>query len=489
MRHGVKYSLWLYRRQPNFVGQLDVNPGLVSTRPFLIQRGYSLYLQAMSEKNKLGLFSLTMIVIGLVIGTGIFRTSKDAANAAATPTIFFAAWIVAGLVAICGALTYAEIGSRYPITGGYYKIFSYAYHPSLAFGINIIILISNAASLSGVALIGSEYITPLLVEADAVAKWKPVLAVAAIVLFYGVNLLGLRMSSQTQNVLMVIKIGMLLVIVAALFFPSVHSTAPVIIDESKTSVAALLLSFGVALKATSFTYGGYQQTINFGDEVQNPQKNIPKGIFIGIIVIIILYLLVSYSYVKVIGFNNLKETSGIASVVAEKMFGAPGKYGSSVLLFLAVLAYVNVLLLSNPRVMYAMSVDGILPKAFSKKDEKKDVLTVSLTVFAAICVVVLFFADTFDRILSFVIFLDSIGMATSAATIFVLRKRTKHLDGTGIYSMKFYPLLPLIFIAAYIFVGTMIAVKEPMLALTGTAVLAGFIILYFAAQRLKKNNQ
>ncbi len=443
----------------------------------------------MSEKNKLGLFSLTMIVIGLVIGTGIFRTSKDAANAAATPTIFFAAWIVAGLVAICGALTYAEIGSRYPITGGYYKIFSYAYHPSLAFGINIIILISNAASLSGVALIGSEYITPLLVEADAVAKWKPVLAVAAIVLFYGVNLLGLRMSSQTQNVLMVIKIGMLLVIVAALFFPSVHSTAPVIIDESKTSVAALLLSFGVALKATSFTYGGYQQTINFGDEVQNPQRNIPKGIFIGIIVIIILYLLVSYSYVKVIGFNNLKETSGIASVVAEKMFGAPGKYGSSVLLFLAVLAYVNVLLLSNPRVMYAMSVDGILPKAFSKKDEKKDVLTVSLTVFAAICVVVLFFADTFDRILSFVIFLDSIGMATSAATIFVLRKRTKHLDGTGIYSMKFYPLLPLIFIAAYIFVGTMIAVKEPMLALTGTAVLAGFIILYFAAQWLKKNNQ
>lgn len=453
-------------------------------RAFFSPGSYSLYLQAMSEKNKLGLFSLTMIVIGLVIGTGIFRTSKDAASAAATPTIFFAAWIVAGLVAICGALTYAEIGSRYPVTGGYYKIFSYAYHPSLAFGINIIILISNAASLAGVALIGSEYITPLIVKADAVAQWKPVLAIAAIVLFYGVNLLGLRMSSHTQNVLMIIKIGMLLVIVAALLFPSVQSTAPVIIDESKTSVAALLLSFGVALKATSFTYGGYQQTINFGDEVQNPQKNIPKGIFIGIIVIIILYLLVSYSYVKVIGFNNLKETSGIASVVAEKMFGPAGKYGASILLFLAVLAYVNVLLLSNPRVMYAMSIDGILPKAFSQKNERRDVLTVSLTVFAAICVVVLFFADTFDRILSFVIFLDSIGMATSAATIFVLRKRTKHLDGTGIYAMKFYPLLPLIFIAAYIFVGTMIAVKEPMLALTGTAVLAGFIILYFVARRL-----
>lgn len=445
------------------------------------------YLHRMTTKNKLGLFSLTMIVIGLVIGTGIFRTSKDAAAAAATPTIFFAAWIVAGLVAVCGALTYAEIGSRYPVTGGYYKIFSYAYHPSLAFGINVIILISNAASLSGVALIGSEYITPLLFSADSVEQLKPFVAMAAIILFYGVNLMGLRMSSQTQNVLMVIKIGMLLVIIAALFFPSLHSTAPVIVDETKTTTAALLLSFGVALKATSFTYGGYQQTINFGEEVENPKRIIPKGIFIGIVVIIVLYLLVSYSYVKVIGFNNLKETSGIASVVAEKMFGTTGKYASSILLFLAVLAYVNVLLLSNPRVMYAMSTDGILPTVFQKKDVKRDVLTVSLTVFAAICIIVLFFADKFEKILSFTIFLDSIGMATSAATIFILRRKTRHLDGSGIYSMKLYPILPLLFIIAYIFVGTMIAVKEPQLALTGISVLAGFIILYFIVKRFQKS--
>lgn len=443
----------------------------------------------MTSKNKLGLFSLTMIVIGLVIGTGIFRTSKDAAEAASTPTVFFTAWIVAGLVAICGALTYAEIGSRYPVTGGYYKIFSYAYHPSLAFGINVIILISNAASLSGVALIGSEYITPLLFGPGSVEQWKPFIAMGAIILFYGVNLMGLRMSSQTQNVLMVIKIGMLLVIISSLFFPGIHSSAPVIIDESKTSAAALLLSFGVALKATSFTYGGYQQTINFGEEVENPQKNIPKGIFTGIIIIIGLYLLVSYAYVKVIGFNELKNTSGIAAVVAEKMFGPAGKYGSSLLLFLAVLAYVNVLLLSNPRVMYAMSTDGILPTVFQKKDEKRDVLTVSLTVFAAVCVVVLFFADKFEKILSFTIFLDSIGMATSAATIFILRKRTRHLDGTGIYSMRLYPLLPVLFIIAYTFVGVMIAVKEPKLALTGISVLAGFILLYFIVKAMKPGQQ
>src|SRR5215217_110710 len=113
----------------------------------------------MINKPKLTLFDLTMIVIGLVIGMGIFRTSRDAAQAALTPSIYFAAWAIGGVVALCGALTYAEIGSRYPVTGGYYKVFSYAYHPSIAFALNCSILISNAASISGVALIGGGYIT------------------------------------------------------------------------------------------------------------------------------------------------------------------------------------------------------------------------------------------------------------------------------------------------------------------------------------------
>ena len=451
------------------------------------------YLQTMAAKNKLGLFSLTMIVIGLVIGMGIFRTSKDAASAALTPSIFFAAWIIGGFVAFCGALTYAEIGSRYPVTGGYYKIFSYAYHPSIGFAINCIILISNAASLSGVALIGSEYITPIIFKSGATDLIKSFIAMGAIIIFYGINLMGLRMSSQTQNVLMVIKITMLVVLIASLFFPSLYNhAAQTAVDLKTQTFGAILLSFGVALKATSFTYGGYQQTINFGDEVENPKKNIPRGIFIGILVIVTLYLLASFAYYKVIGFHDLKypaeNSPGIAAIIAEKMFGPAGRYASSILLFVAVLAYVNVLLLSNPRVMYAMSEDGILPAAFKKKEEKKDVLTVSLTVFAAVCIIVLFFANTFDKILSFTIFLDSIGMATSAATIFVLRRRTKHLDGTGIYSMKLFPLMPVIFILTYLFVGTMIAVENWRYAVIGFSVLAFFLLVYFAATKWLKRN-
>jgi basic amino acid/polyamine antiporter, APA family len=445
------------------------------------------YLQRMSTKPKLGLFDLTMIVIGLVIGMGIFRTASDAARDALTPAVFFSAWIAGGLIALCGALTYAEIGSRFPVMGGYYKVFAECYHPSVAFAINCIILISNAASLSGVALIGSEYISQALFGTAASDSTKAVIAMAAIGLFYGVNLMGLRMSSKTQNVLMIIKIGMILLLISSLFFNMGHSKSLDVTMAQSHSWGDYIKSFGAALIAVSFTYGGYQQTINFGAEVDQPRRTIPRGIFIGILAIITLYLAVSFAYYKAIGFENLKTARGIAAIVAEQLFGPTGRYVFSILLFVAVLAYVNVLLLSNPRVMFAMSEDGILPAAFKKRDEKKDVLTVSLTAFALISIIVLFFAETFDKILGFTIFLDSIGMATSAATIFILRKRTKHLDGTGIYKMKAFPLLPLIFISAYVFVGISIWIKTPNLAWTAIAVFAAFLILYFLVARFKQS--
>ncbi len=438
------------------------------------------------KSNKLNLFSLTMIVIGLVIGMGIFRTSSDAANAAITPNVFFIAWVAGGLVALCGALTYAEIGSRLPVTGGYYKVFAECYHPSIAFAINCIILISNAASLSGVALIGSEYISQIIFVNDPGSFVKALIAMSAIIIFYGVNLMGLRMSSQTQNVLMIIKIGLVVLLISSLFFPSNYASQTLKSIFPDPTWSDYIKSFGIALIAVSFTYGGYQQTINFGGEVENARKTIPRGIFIGILVIIALYLAVSFAYYKVIGFEELKTSRGIAAIVAEKMFGPSGRYIISILLFLAVLAYVNVLLLSNPRVMYAMSQDGILPAAFSKKDSKRDVLTVSLSVFAAICVIVLFFMDEFNEILSFTIFLDSFGMAFSAATIFILRKRTKHLDGTGIYTMKLYPLMPLIFIAAYVFVAISITIDTPRFALIGIGAIAAFMLIYFIMVSAKK---
>ncbi len=439
----------------------------------------------MTPKNKLGLFSFTMIVIGLVIGMGIFRTAATSAKDSINPSVYFSAWIVGGLVALCGALTYAEIGSRYPVTGGYYKVFAKAYHPSIAFAINCLILVSNAASLSGVALIGSGYVLQLFP-----GEWndthKALLSCVAIIAFYLINLRGLKMSSRAQNILMLIKITMIIVLIAALFFPQHYATQAATSVHQSFSTLDWIKSLGISLIAVSFTYGGYQQTINFGSEVDKPAKNIPKGIFIGITVIIILYLLANVSYYNIVGFERMKDEKQVASVVIDKVFGAQGAAVFSAFLFLGVLAYVNGLLLSNPRVMYAMGEDGSLPKIFAKQNEKTNVLTFSLTVFAAICIVILFFSQEFEKILSFTIFLDCFGMVLSAATIFWFRKKTKHLDDTGIYKMKLFPVLPIIFMAAYIFVGTSIAISDPKAALIGVAVLAAFIAIYFLFRKPNK---
>lgn len=451
----------------------------------------------MAQRPKLKLFDFTMIVISLVIGMGIFRTPVNVAKDAPTTFAFFAAWIAGGLVALCGALTYAEIGSRLPVTGGYYKVFSYAYHPSIAFGVNCLILVSNAASLAGVAIIGGEYITGVFVpqlkdpeylkiaaNAQHIRVVQMMIAFAAIVIFYGVNLLGLKMSARTQSVLMVIKIILILLLITPIFFAA---EAPVsIVHSISPTMNEYIRAFGTGLVAVSFTYGGYQQTINFGAEVDRPNRNIPRGVFLGIFTIIVLYLTINYAYIKVIGFEALKNSKNIAAIMASKIFGENAERILSTFLFLSVLAYVNVLLMSNPRVMYAMSEDRILPPVFRKRNERTGALVISLSVFAALCALILFWAEEFDKILSFSIFLDCFGMILSAGSIFILRKKTRHLDDTGIFRMKLYPLLPLIFIAAYLFVGISLLINQTELSLIGLGVLTVFICIYFFLQVTKK---
>jgi APA family basic amino acid/polyamine antiporter len=457
------------------IGKTNVNPNM-------------LYLSFM-KSGKLNLFDLTMIVVSLVIGMGIFRTPVNVAKQAGSTDMFFLAWIVGGIVALCGALTYAEIGSRYPVTGGYYRIFSYCYHPSIAFAINCIILVSNAASLAGVALIGAEYLTNILFKGSTNAQAiKMAISTVAILIFYGVNLLGLKMSARTQNVLTVIKIGLVLLLISALFTGDYANTFTTNSPREDTSWSSYLKAFGACLVAVSFTYGGYQQTINFGGEVQNAPKIMPRGIFFGIAIIMLLYLTINYTYYKVIGFGNLKEAESIAAILAGKIFGEQGFTILSILLFLSVLAYVNVLLMSNPRVMYAMSEEGVLPAIFKKINSRTQVMVVSLSTFTALCIITLFYAKTFDEILNYTIFLDSIGMAFSAATIFILRKRTRHLDKSKIYTMKLYPILPVIFIGTYLFVGTSIAVNTPKAAWVSLVVFSIFFALYFIFKRFGRNN-
>jgi APA family basic amino acid/polyamine antiporter len=437
----------------------------------------------MQIKKQLSLFDLSMIVVSLVIGMGIFKTPVNVAAKAQIPELFFLAWIIGGIIAVCGALTYAEIGSRYPVTGGYYKIFSVCYHPSIAFAINCIIVVSNAASVAGIALIGAEYLSKIILDPQMqTGEYRILIATISIIIFYAINLLGLKASSKTQNVLTVIKIVMVLTLICAVFFGE-QTTSITPIFKSVTGGSPVWSDYGKALGlcliAVSFSFGGYQQTINFGGEVKEAKKIVPRSIIIGLAIIITLYMAINYAYVKVIGFEQLKTAESIAAILAGKIFGPIGFSLLSILIYLSVLGYVNVNLLSNPRAMYAMGEERALPKIFTKTTKKHGVMIVSLTVFTIIAIFTLFYAQTFDKILNYSIFLDCIGFATSAAAIFILRKKTAHLAKKDIYTVPLGPILPLLFIAAYLFVAFSIYSDDPNAALNGLYIFIGFIIIYF----------
>jgi APA family basic amino acid/polyamine antiporter len=445
------------------------------------------------NKKQLNLFDLMMIVVSLVIGMGIFRVPATAAARTGTPVLFFLAWLVGGLVAYCGSLTYAEIGSRYPVTGGYYKIFSYGYHPSLAFAINCIILVSNAGSTAVVGVIGAEYISRFFFgDQPAPELFKQLVTTGAVVVFYVVNMLGLRMSSRVQNVLTIFNILLVLRLLVAVFGQHPLAGHPIAAMAGGNGPAAgnglpsgWLKAFGFGLVAVSFTYGGYQQTINFGGEVASASRTIPRGISYGVMLIIILYLAINFVYVKVIGFEQLKSADSIAAILMDHLFGPAGDRILRFLMFLSVLAYVNVSIMSNPRVMFAMSEEGILPAAFHKKTAGRDVIVWSLTAFSAAIILTLIFSSTVEKIINYTIFLDSIGFATSASTIFILRRR-KVREGQDIYKIKWYPLVPLILILAYTGVAISIAVNDPLSATYGLEIFAGFFLLYFILRVVKR---
>ncbi len=440
----------------------------------------------MQSKQKLNLFSLTMIVVSLVIGMGIFKTPATIAAKSGTPTIFFIAWIIGGFVALCGALTYAEIGQRLPVMGGYYKIFAHCYHPAIGFTVNVLILVSNAASLAVVALIGADYVSDLLYGKPSGTFFNVAVSATAVALFYGVNLLGLKTSSRTQNFLTVVKIALILLLISTIYTgiivePHGYNEGNIYKYNGNNTGLLLILS----LVAVSFTYGGYQQTINFGGEIKS-SATMQKGVVIGILIVLFLYLSINYTYVKVIGFEKMQNANAIGSLLCEAWFGKAGAKVFDLSMVLSVLAYVNVILLSNPRVMYAMSEDGMLPKIFTYRHPKTEALVPGLTVYALMTIAVTFFGKGVDNVLSFSIFLDCIGMSTSAATLFILRKRKQGNElVTGSFK-KIVPVFTLLFVIAYAFVAIAVIIDKPIAALIGISLLVLFLLVYFIFYHQKK---
>ncbi|NHA04424.1 amino acid permease [Mucilaginibacter sp. HC2] len=439
----------------------------------------------MSITPKLTRFDLSMIVISLVIGMGIFATPGEVATSSSNPFLYFGAWFFGGAVSLCGALTFAEIGARYPTTGGFYKVFSYCFHPAFAFMINWILVISNAASVAAVALIGAEYINPIIMPANLQNDLGiKIMTITSVLILYIINFLGIKMSARTQNALTIFKISMILILCTAVFKSHITpGTYRIIVPPGNNKYN--LSAFGISLVAVFFTYGGYQQTINFGGDIINAKTNIPKAIFTGMITVIFLYLLINFAYYSVLGIKGLQHKTALAATLAGAIFGAVGYKIISLLMFVSVLAFINVNIMANPRVYYAMAEDGILPNRFKRVNQKTQVQEFGLSFFVTAVLLILFFISSFQKMLTYVMFFDTIGLSTAAVTIFILRKKTKHLDGSGIYTMKWYPVIPIIFIVAYWFVTISIFIENPLAALICLCAFVAGLIIYF----ITKNSQ
>lgn len=427
-----------------------------------------------------------MIVVSLVIGMGIFRTPVEVANKAIIPEIFFVAWIGGAVISLFGALTFAEIGSRYPVAGGFYRIFSHCYHPAFAFMVNWMTVISNAASTASVAIIGAEYIQPILLPQMEPESAIRIITLSAMVILYGINMAGIKMSARILNVLMIIKISLILLLIAAIFVAP-EPAATVSATPISLSGNNWFKAFWLCFVPVFFTYGGYQQTMNFGSDVPNAVRTMPRAILYGIAIILSLYLLVNFSYFQVLGFEGLKNSTTLAADVARVLMGDSAFKIVAVIMFLSVMAYVNASIMSNPRVYYAMAEDKVLPPIFKKVNNRTQVQEFAVTVFVAFIVLTLFFSSSFTQVLSYVMFFDSISLITASAAIFVLRYRAKKEGNPeGIYTMRGYPWMPALFIIIYTMVNISVLISSPQASLIGFVLFISGFPLYLMLRRIIK---
>ena len=416
---------------------------------------------------RLGAFDAAMVVVSLVIGIGIFRTPALVAQAAGTSGRFFAAWAGCGLVSLFGALTYAEIGSRLPRTGGYYRVVAEAYHPLLAFMLNWAQAVMQGAGAAGVAFIGAEYLLPLV--APGVAR-SPSAALPLALTLMGIllvlNYLGIRTGSHTQNVLSLLKIAMILAL----------GLAPFVLGHAPPPPSALLGAppaggMAAAAVACFYAYGGYQMAMNLGGDVRRARRNLPLAICGGMAIVVALYLLINAAYHAALGVGGIAQSRLVAAALARATLGASGEAVVSLLIFLSAAGFVNATIIQMPRSYYAMAEDGGLPGVFLRVNARTQVQEAGLGFFAATMLIPALWLGSFEKLLSYVMFTDSLSLAVLASTLFVLRRRGTGSEAPDLFRVPLGPVLPAIFMACLLAVCVRVLLTETRLAVAGVAVM------------------
>ena len=435
--------------------------------------------------RRLGLWSAIAVVVGITIGSGIFRTPAGVANRLPGPLAVFGVWIAGGVVALCGALTLAEVAGAFPDTGGIYVFIRNAWGrlPAFLFGWAELAII-RAAALGAIATTFAEYLLRVLGYDPTVAPydgWVHYVAAIAIAVIAALNYVGVRWGSLIQNVTTVAKyFGLLFIIVVAIAIgiPKTGGHFTPIAPPGSFSIAP----FGLALVSVLWAYDGWADLAFISGEVKDPERNLPRALILGTVAVVVIYLLANVAYLGVMSVEEVRHSKLVAADVALRLVGPVGVTFVSITVMLSTLGTLNGSILTNPRVFFAMSADGMLFKKISAVHSKFETPYVAIAL-AAVLGIIFVLLRTFEQLADTFVTAILPFYALGVASIFVFRRRAGYKPP---FRAPLYPYAPILFViaSAYLLGNALLddSSRWPTLAIFGV-ILAGVPVYYLTVGR------
>lgn len=427
----------------------------------------------------LNLIDITSIVIGGIIGSGIFLVPADIAAEVKSPLLMIAVWVVGGFLSFLGALALAELGAAIPQAGGIYIYLKEAFGPLLSFlfGWTLFLVIDSGAIATLAVAFSSNYLPYFIKMTPLIEK---LVAVAFIVFLAAVNYIGARAGANLQNLLTFIKTAGIIGICVVIFLFAKGNPANFVEPHPSKFSLSLLSSFGVALIATFWAYKGWESASYSAGEVKHPEKNLPLGILIGLAVVIIIYILANLAYLYVLPTSAI---AGSKRVAADAMLAAVGPAGAtiiSIIILFSILGAANQNILCSPRVYFAMAKDKLFFEGIAKVHPRY--LSPHISIIAiSLWSIVLSLSGTFEQLFTYVIFGEWIFFGLTVAAVFVLRKKRPELPRP--YKTWGYPVTPAIFVLAAFLISLNSLIKTFWNSMAGLGIILLGIPAYFYWRR------
>ena len=426
--------------------------------------------------RRLGVFDATMLVIGGIIGAGIFLNPAVVAQRAPTVALTLGVWVLGGAVALAGAFVFAELGARQPDAGGGYVYLRDGLSPLVGFLYGWTeLLVINSGGIAAVAVTFARYATDLAGAPDG--SIVPV-AIGAILLLSAINLLGIKPGAVVQNVLTVLKLAALgALILLGLFWPA-SSAAPAAAAAAAAPAPFFLIAIGTALIPVLFAYGGWQSTNFVAAEMKNPRRDLPRALVVGVGIVVTVYVLANLVYVKTLGVGGLAASRAPAADVMRHLFGEGGARFIAVGVAISTFGFLNLAILSAPRVYQAMAADGVFFGRAARLNDRYRVPATALLLQSA-WAVLLIATKSYGALLDYVVFGDWIFFGLVGVVLFVYRRRGGEWGvGSGTFRCPGHPLVPGFFVLAAAFAVISTVASNPANAALGGAIIAAGIPAY-----------